>query len=546
MSAPIGFSPRSATGDRTVYLMALAAAAIALAFAVTTNQVWEDYYITFRISRNLVEGHGLVYQVGERVHAFTSPLGVLLPALGLWITGSDAGALLFFRVLSAAALAGAAIFVALHGRDHGWKQGSLWLAFILGILNSKTVAFAANGMETGLLVLFAALAWRELTRPDGPGPRWPALALGYGGLMWTRPDACVLAAAMTAGWWIFGVHSIEINARRAWWRKVGAALIAGGLLYAPWVLWTWYYYGSPVPQTVVAKAGIMLEGPSLLRVLLAPLRCLVESTELDGVFAPPYFYFVPNWPRDVINVFHLFARLSAFLWIAPTLPRSVRAASLAVLIGGVYFHQIMPYPWYYAPWTLLASLVLAAAGETVCHRWTGRIRAVGFITAGLLAAGSLGLLIAVTYTSRLQQHYVEDEGRRQIGLWLREHATSGNTVFLESLGYIGYFSQLKMLDVPGLSAPEVSRLIRSGRRDYASLIGALRPSWVVIRPREYFGQHLNENGGLRDYVLVKQWNVRPKLDAISFLPSRGSLEFDAEYLVFKRQDPKSSPLAPPS
>ncbi len=543
MSAHLGFSPRSDIGDRTVYLMALAAAAITLAFAVTTNQVWEDYYITFRISRNLVEGHGLVYQVGERVHAFTSPLGVLLPALGLWITGSDAGALLFFRVLGAAALAGAAVLVAVHGRDHGWNRSSLWFVFILGILNTKTVAFAANGKETGLLVYFAVLAWRELTRPAGPC--WPALALGYGGLMWTRPDACILATAMTAGWWIFGVHSIEINARRVWWRKVGAALIAGGVLYAPWFLWAWHYYGSPVPQTIVAKAGMMPEGLSLFRIVLAPLRCLMEDTGLDGVFAPAYC-FAQNWPRDLISALRLLARLSAFLWIIPSLPRPVRAASLAVLTGGVYFHQINPYPWYCAPWTLLASVALAGASETLCTRLSGSIRTVGFITVRMVAAVSLGLLFAVTYSSRIQQHYIEDEGRHQIGLWLHAHATSGDTVFLESLGYIGYFSQLKMLDVPGLSAPEVSRLIRSGRRDYASLIGALRPSWVVIRPHEYFGHHLNENGGLRDYVLVHHWNVRPALDAISFLPSRGLLEFDAEYLVFKRQDPKSSPLASPT
>jgi hypothetical protein len=536
MSAHIGFSPRSDTGDRTVYLMALAAAAMALAFAVVTNQVWEDYYITFRISRNLIEGHGLVYQVGERVHTFTSPLGVLLPALGFWSTGSDAGALLFFRVLSAAAMAGAAVLVAAHGRDHGWKRSSLWFVFILGILNTKTVAFAANGMETGLLLLFTALTWRELTRPAGPC--WPALALGYGGLMWTRPDACVLAAAMTAGWWIFGVYSIEINARRVWWRKVGTALIAGGLLYAPWFLWAWHYFGSPVPQTIVAKAGIMPEGLSLSRIVFAPLRCLVENTMLDGVFAPAYF--VLNWPHDLISAFRLLARLSAFLWIVPALPRPVRAASLTVLIGGVYFYQILPYPWYYAPWTLLASIVLACAGETMCNRWTGMARTAGFITVSLVAAGSLGLLVAVTYSSRIQQHYIEDEGRRRIGLWLREHAKSGDTVFLESLGYIGYFSQLKMLDVPGLSAPEVSRLMRAGHRDYASLIETLQPAWVVIRPKEYFDHHLNENGGLRDYVLIRQWNVRPMLEAFSFLPSRGWLEFDAEYLVFHRRNLKPS------
>jgi hypothetical protein len=533
MSAHIGFSPRADTGDRTVYLMALAAAAIALAFAVVTNQVWEDYYITFRISRNLVEGHGLVYQVGERVHTFTSPLGVLLPALGLWVTGSDAEALLFFRVLSVAALAGAAVLVAEHGRDHGWNRSGLWFVFILGILNAKTVAFAANGMETGLLLLLTALTWRELTRPAGPC--WPALALGYGGLMWTRPDACVLAAAMTAGWWTFGAHSLERNARRGWWRKVGAALIAGGFLYAPWFFWTWHYYGSPIPQTIIAKAGVMPEGLSLARIVFAPLRCLVESTGLDGVFAPSYFDFYYGWPRDLMSLWRLLARVSAYLWLIPLLPRPARAASLAVLLCGVYLYQIVPYPWYYAPWTLLGSIALAGAAETAWRRGTGRVSAAGYITAIVLAVSSLGILVASTYATRVQQRAIEDEGRHQIGLWLHAHAAPSDTVFLEPLGYIGYFSQLKMFDFPGLSSLEVSRLVRAGQHDYAGLIAALRPVWVVIRPAEYFAQHLNENGGLRDYALVRHWNARPKLDAISFLPSRGWVEFDAEYLVFQRR-----------
>lgn len=523
--------------DRQALLIALATAGVVLTFAVVTREVWEDYYITFRISRNLVEGHGLVYQVGERVHTFTSPLGVLLPALGLWITGSASGALWFFRLVSAITLAGAAVLVVRHGREHGWARGTIWLAVILGVLNVKTVAFAANGMETGFLVGFAALTWRELTRPDGP--RWPALALGYAGLMWTRPDACVLAAAMTAGSWAFLVHEAPTDTRRAWWQAIRTAALAGGLVYLPWILWAWSYYGSPVPQTIFAKAGITPDGLSLTRILLAPLRSLVENIALDGVFAPAYY--VQNWSRDQVDLFGLFARLAAFLWIVPLVPRSVRAASLAVLIGAVYLHQIIPYPWYYAPWTLLASLTLARAGETMSNRIVGRVRTGWFATMGLVAAGSLGLLVAGAYTAHFRQRYIEDEGRRQIGLWLHEHAAHGDTVFLESLGYIGYFSNLKMLDVPGLSAPEVSRLIRAGRGDYASLIDALQPAWIVIRPSEYFEQHLQDNSGLRDYDLVKRWNVRPLIDAIHSLPSRGWLEFDAEYLIFHRR----APVAPP-
>jgi hypothetical protein len=61
---------------------------VAFAFAAYTHHAWEDYWITYRISQNLATGHGLVYTPGERLHAFTSPLGVLLPAGFCWLTGN--------------------------------------------------------------------------------------------------------------------------------------------------------------------------------------------------------------------------------------------------------------------------------------------------------------------------------------------------------------------------------------------------------------------------------------------------------------------------
>ena len=82
---------------------------IAAAFALATNHAWEDYYITFRVSKNLATGRGPVFTPGERVHAFTSPLNMLLPAALSYATGnrSDAAVLWLFRVISAASFAGA-------------------------------------------------------------------------------------------------------------------------------------------------------------------------------------------------------------------------------------------------------------------------------------------------------------------------------------------------------------------------------------------------------------------------------------------------------
>src|SRR5437763_1345346 len=93
--------------------LGLLCAAVALGYALYTQQAWEDFFITFRHSCNLCEGNGLVYNPGERVHGFTSPLGVLLPALCYLVTGKTSwlGALWLFRVVSIAAFAAGGWFL---------------------------------------------------------------------------------------------------------------------------------------------------------------------------------------------------------------------------------------------------------------------------------------------------------------------------------------------------------------------------------------------------------------------------------------------------
>jgi len=68
--------------------------AVELAWSLYTQHAWEDYYITYRASKNLATGNGLTFTAGERVHSFTSPLGVLLPALASLLTGNSSDKLL--------------------------------------------------------------------------------------------------------------------------------------------------------------------------------------------------------------------------------------------------------------------------------------------------------------------------------------------------------------------------------------------------------------------------------------------------------------------
>ena len=67
-----------------------------------------------------------------------------------------------------------------------------------------------------------------------------------------------------------------------------------------------------------------------------------------------------------------------------------------------------------------------------------------------VVAFQAGVSALMMNAMRLQQAIIEDGSRRAVGLWLRQNAGPGDTVFLESLGYIGYFSNLKTYDFPGL------------------------------------------------------------------------------------------------
>gem|GEM_PF-4554271 len=49
--------------------------------------VGDDAYITFRTIDNLLAGHGLTWNVDERVQVFTHPLWMLLMVLLRWVTG---------------------------------------------------------------------------------------------------------------------------------------------------------------------------------------------------------------------------------------------------------------------------------------------------------------------------------------------------------------------------------------------------------------------------------------------------------------------------
>jgi hypothetical protein len=535
---------------------------VAFAFTLHTRHVWEDFYITYRASKNLATGNGLTFTPGERVHSFTSPLGTLLPAVASLMTfnQSDTGALWIFRLMSIAAYAAAGVVLWQLARRlfrHAFVG-----VFIVALMatDAKIIDYTINGMETPYLLLF--LAWTMYALFLTPPRLALHLGLSWAGLMWSRPDSCVYIAAIAIGTLLF---KRQDDFWRGRWELLKTFVIAGCIttaVYGPWIVWAWWYYGSPVPHTVIAKGMLMPKAtPEAVMgwIVDFPKRIFTTGASLGTIFMPPYALHT-GWPGWAIAISRYLATAAILVWMLPFVRREARIASFTFLCGNFYLNYFSNYyaPWYVPTLTVLAFITLAGLLDSIAGWFRREPRdAVGLpmhwsfkAVAMLVPLGALALLVCTAHQMRHSQSIVENGNRRAIGEWLKANANSPrDTAFFECLGYLGFFSGLKIYDWPGLGSPEVVEARRDSTTlgDYTQyfpeLITELHPDWLVLRASEVFQvKELMPDLLTKYYRLAKTFDVRDQVKAVRFLPGRGYLEFDAYFEVYRRNwDPKSEP-----
>jgi hypothetical protein len=171
--------------------------------------------------------------------------------------------------------------------------------------------------------------------------------------------------------------------------------------------------------------------------------------------------------------------------------------------------------------------------------WFRRLPLILRVAAVGLIAGQAAVTVCVARQMAVQQELIENGVRRPIGMWLREHARSPHdTVFLEPLGYIGYYSQLKMLDYPGLASEEmVETRRRLGPEKENQAYLELKPDWLVLRPVEVqTANHVIDASRLQEfYELVRTFDASDKVRSVRWLPGREYVQYDQTFLIFHRK-----------
>ncbi len=549
-----------ATEKNRAILAGLATACVALGWTFYTQHTWEDFYIAFRVARNWVRGLGVVYNAGERVQVFSSPLGVLLLGVADWVggSGSESATINWFRGANIIALTTTSMLLWRSAGAHFKHFVVALCTFGAVLLDAKAIDCAMGGMETGFFLLFLAFSlWTLLSA--SPQRAWVTGA-AFAGLLWTRPDAIVYILALLIG----AVSFLPERDRLSRWSlvsRLARASAVGAALYLPWLVWAWLYYGNPVPHSVAAKA-LVGEPHHLLQLaadaLVFPVTLLFESTQAWRLFSPAYVG-VEEVPPALQVVWIALAWIASVAWLVPMLRGPTRMLSFVGFCANFYLLKVVPIasPWYFPPAAIMAYLTIGLVADQFFSY--GKAQKVAFSVTLSAAIALQGIVfVATAKHTRLQQLVIEDGVRSRIGMWLNAHACSASeSVLLEPLGYVGYFSQLKMIDYLGLASEKMVALKRGNRNEWATLphgarpdpaleldvewLDAFNPDWLVLRPAELKGGlHVDQTRLLERYELKAVFDQTEVLRNAAIPFGKHTLGFYQTYWVLQRADMPTS------
>lgn len=459
-----------------VLIVAFAAAA-GLKAALDQASMVDDAFISFRYARHWVDGHGLVFNIGERVEGYTNFLWVVILAAVMKATPWDAPEIALFGCLLC--FVANLVVIALAGRRlaaNSTLRPYLPVAVMVLCAHWAFTSFATTGMETMLSSLLVNLGVLALLGRGGArnaalaGCAWIAATL-------SRPDHSLfyvaggVAVLVDA---VIGYRRAQRDGGRCagpatprqllWtWSKPLLAYAAPFFAYLVYAGWKLQYYGSLIPNTYYAKSadeaywsqGLVYAAtfylgshfwiPAAMMLAWLLLRTQRDATRRLQVFTAVAFVLFNVYVAKVGGDF-MYGRF--YISLLP----------LALLGAEGLLHALAPRPeGRRSRPRLVAMVVLAAALAASAHGV--HLIPEGRVRWHLADEGSV---------YRLEQRLpvVVQHPVYRIGNFFGDVLTDRGiepTIAASGIGMMGYYSRLPLIDLRGLTDATIARREVQGR-----------------------------------------------------------------------------------
>ncbi len=389
----------------------------------------DDAFITFRYAQNLVDGLGPVYNAGERVEGYSSPLWMLGSASAIALGFDPVIASKWAGLLAAGALS-VAVYWALRASGvrawgAGLATGAVGGSFVLQL-------WSTSGMETAAYaaLFFVGLALASRIGTTVRGALWASTFLAAASL--TRPEGLMF--------WGLGFAVYLYGVRTQPRRLLAYAL--PGLAIASHFAFRFAYYGFPFPNTYYAKTG-------------GGLRMWGQGLDgLTGFLCEP--------------VIAIFMSVAFIGFLAGLSKRETRHA--AALMGGATFLHLL---WvvsvgddglseyrFYVPIVgpvafLIGLLFYGTAAATPRDRLLTGLGALAILIAVPMSVSHFHTDALPSLRGAMGQYL---EGNIKLGRHLATTRDPDTLIAVPSAGAIPFYSRLPTIDMYGLNDAHIARV----------------------------------------------------------------------------------------
>ncbi|MEN0062508.1 MAG: hypothetical protein AAGA48_10185 [Myxococcota bacterium] len=409
---------------------------LGLGFVVQQASLVDDAFISFRHADNLLSGHGLVWNPGERVEGITNLGWTVLLAVG-WalLPGSIEHVALIACGLSWLLVGGLLLGLSrtLHDRPDPAGPWVPWAAG-LALVHHFLTSFATTGLETeftAVLLLAGLLAWLR-GRP------------GWASLIWMIGVVVRLDQAL---FWGMGFVATALE---AWPRRDAARMLRYlaplGLL-AVVLLGKLAFYGDIMPNTYYAKSA----GQTYVSYGLFYMSASYVAGHLWLLVGP------------------------AVAWVALARGDEQRFAALVGAMGVVWHAYVLKVGGDFMLgrfFVVMVPLLLLAAERTFAHLH-GRRPALAIALGALLLGSARGVPLVeprhiqmgladegTIYPVVSWSPLVVDHSNFYAGQAFGTHLEQRGIVFplaTSGIGMLGFYSRMPVIDLLGLTDPLVAR-----------------------------------------------------------------------------------------
>ncbi|MFH1688376.1 MAG: hypothetical protein ABIE70_12765 [bacterium] len=381
--------------------------------------VQDDAYISYRFVANYLNGHGLVYNVGERIEGFTNFGWVILMAL--FGHGGD-----LFIPLSQwlGLLCGGGVIVTTYllARQALGRSSLVWpaLAAYLMAANQSLAYWSPAGLETAAFALMSMLSlWLYLRRSRLL--IWTILMA-----VWLRPEGALMVGLLIL------MELIQTRSLPRFSLTCGAIALVASL---PFVAFKTAYFGSILPNPFFAKTGLHWDQ-------------LSSGIEYAGRFWWHYGFaglgvvggglLYRRWPEGMRTVWLMVVVYSIYI----------------VVVGG----DVLKVHRFFLPIAGLVALLSVAVLQTVLS-WVPR--SARYLALTLVAVVMLGLTFQLPRDFVLRYNNLERKFVQRMQ-WLagriKAYDESDFAVALPTIGIFGYeLLGHDIIDMVGLTDSTIAR-----------------------------------------------------------------------------------------